>query len=435
MAVQALQAKEVDRIILTRPAVEAGERLGFLPGDLMAKVDPYLRPLYDALYDMVEPEGAQRLLERGTVEVAPLAFMRGRTLNGSFIILDEAQNTTPEQMKMFLTRIGFGSKVVVTGDVTQIDLPGGRSGLTASSADPRRHRRPRVRPPDGARRRAPPDRAGHRRRLRTDRHPCRHRSSAEPRADSTARRAHIARRLRPARRRGGRGEGVRCRRAAGGAGRRRALGRLARNVLEAEGVRGDAELSLLFVDEDTIAELNRRFMDADGPDRRAGVPHRRPVDAAADARGDASVRRRPEPLLLGDVVVCPAVAARQAPAHAGSSTTSWRCWWCTAFCTCSATTTPRPTRRRRCRPASASCSSASTSGGEGPAEYDPRRRPLRGRPMDAGRHRRAAGRILLLAGAETALARMPKSRAQILEPRAAAAPASSLSWSAAPTSS
>jgi phosphate starvation-inducible PhoH-like protein len=129
MAVQALQAKQVDRIILTRPAVEAGERLGFLPGDLMAKVDPYLRPLYDALYDMVESEGAQRLLERGTVEVAPLAFMRGRTLNNSFIILDEAQNTTPEQMKMFLTRIGFGSKAVITGDTTQVDVPGARSGL------------------------------------------------------------------------------------------------------------------------------------------------------------------------------------------------------------------------------------------------------------------------------------------------------------------
>jgi len=130
MAVQALQRREVDRIVLTRPAVEAGERLGFLPGDLMAKVDPYLRPLYDALYDMVEPEGAQKLLERGLVEVAPLAFMRGRTINRSFIILDEAQNTSPEQMKMFLTRIGFGSKVVVTGDMTQVDLDGGRSGLT-----------------------------------------------------------------------------------------------------------------------------------------------------------------------------------------------------------------------------------------------------------------------------------------------------------------
>lgn len=129
MALHALQTKQVQRIILTRPAVEAGERLGFLPGDLMAKIDPYLRPLYDALYDMVDPEGAQKLLERQSVEVAPLAFMRGRTLNNSFIILDEAQNATPEQMKMFLTRIGFGSKVVVTGDTTQIDVPDGRSGL------------------------------------------------------------------------------------------------------------------------------------------------------------------------------------------------------------------------------------------------------------------------------------------------------------------
>jgi phosphate starvation-inducible PhoH-like protein len=131
LAVQALQAKAVNRIILTRPAVEAGERLGFLPGDMLAKVDPYLRPLYDALYDMLEPEVVTRLMERGTIEVAPLAYMRGRTLNDSFIILDEAQNTTPEQMKMFLTRLGFGSKTVVTGDVTQIDLPDGRhrSGL------------------------------------------------------------------------------------------------------------------------------------------------------------------------------------------------------------------------------------------------------------------------------------------------------------------
>jgi phosphate starvation-inducible PhoH-like protein len=130
LAVQALQAKAVQRIILTRPAVEAGERLGFLPGDLMAKVDPYLRPLYDALYDMLEPEGAAKLFEKGAIEVAPLAFMRGRTLNNSFIILDEAQNTTPEQMKMFLTRIGFGSKAVITGDRTQVDLDGRKSGLT-----------------------------------------------------------------------------------------------------------------------------------------------------------------------------------------------------------------------------------------------------------------------------------------------------------------
>jgi len=130
MAVQALHNKRVQRIILTRPAVEAGERLGFLPGDLTAKIDPYLRPLYDALHDMVGADHARTLLERQVVEVAPLAFMRGRTLNNSFVILDEAQNTTPEQMKMFLTRIGFGSKVVVTGDTTQVDLAGGRSGLT-----------------------------------------------------------------------------------------------------------------------------------------------------------------------------------------------------------------------------------------------------------------------------------------------------------------
>jgi len=130
MAVQALQSRQVQRIILTRPAVEAGERLGFLPGDLMAKIDPYLRPLYDAMYDMVDIEGVQRMNEKQLLEVAPLAFMRGRTLNNSFIILDEAQNTTPEQMKMFLTRIGFGSKVVVTGDVTQVDVPDGRSGLS-----------------------------------------------------------------------------------------------------------------------------------------------------------------------------------------------------------------------------------------------------------------------------------------------------------------
>jgi phosphate starvation-inducible PhoH-like protein len=130
MAVTALKKREVERIILTRPAVEAGEKLGFLPGDLQEKVDPYLRPLYDALFDMLGSDTAQKYLERGTIEVAPLAYMRGRTLNGSFIILDEAQNTTPEQMKMILTRFGFGSHMVITGDVTQVDLPSGRkSGL------------------------------------------------------------------------------------------------------------------------------------------------------------------------------------------------------------------------------------------------------------------------------------------------------------------
>ncbi len=133
-AVNALQRKQVTRIILTRPAVEAGERLGFLPGTLSEKIDPYLRPLYDALHDMMDPELIPKLMASGVIEVAPLAYMRGRTLNSAFIILDEAQNTTSEQMKMFLTRLGFGSKVVVTGDVTQIDLPGGnRSGLRAAA--------------------------------------------------------------------------------------------------------------------------------------------------------------------------------------------------------------------------------------------------------------------------------------------------------------
>ena len=126
-AVKAFREKKVNRIILTRPAIEAGEKLGFLPGDLQSKVDPYLRPLYDGLYDMIGPEAFQRYMERGTIEVAPLAYMRGRTLDDSFIILDEAQNTTPEQMKMFLTRLGFNSKAVITGDITQIDLPDGKS--------------------------------------------------------------------------------------------------------------------------------------------------------------------------------------------------------------------------------------------------------------------------------------------------------------------
>jgi len=134
MAAAALSRHEVNRIILTRPAVEAGERLGFLPGDMMAKVDPYLRPLFDALHDMLDPERVTQHLERGVIEIAPLAYMRGRTLNDSFVILDEAQNTTPEQMKMFLTRLGFGSRMVVTGDVTQVDLPREQqSGLIAVS--------------------------------------------------------------------------------------------------------------------------------------------------------------------------------------------------------------------------------------------------------------------------------------------------------------
>ena len=172
-AVQALQTKQVNRIILTRPAVEAGERLGFLPGTLSEKIDPYLRPLYDALHDMVDPESIPRLMAAGTIEVAPLAYMRGRTLNDAFVILDEAQNTTAEQMKMFLTRLGFGSKIVVTGDITQVDLPGGRAERAADRPrDPRRHRRRALRHPDQRRRRPAPAGRRHRRRLRAlGRHP------------------------------------------------------------------------------------------------------------------------------------------------------------------------------------------------------------------------------------------------------------------------
>ena len=141
MAVSALLTKQVNRIILARPAVEAGERLGFLPGTLQQKIDPYMRPLYDALYDMLDADKLERFLEKGIIEVAPLAFMRGRTLNDSFVILDEAQNTTSEQMKMFLTRLGFNSKAVITGDITQIDLPQGKkSGLDRSAGSLRKDR-------------------------------------------------------------------------------------------------------------------------------------------------------------------------------------------------------------------------------------------------------------------------------------------------------
>ena len=235
-AVRSLQAKQVHRIILARPAVEAGERLGFLPGDLMAKVDPYLRPLYDALYDMLEPEGTQRLLDRGTIEVAPLAFMRGRTLNARFVILDEAQNTTPEQMKMFLTRIGFGTKAVVTGDVTQIDVPGGRSGLVGLDASS-----------------AGSTASG---------------SSASPAVTSSATGSWPASSTPTSGRRAGRNprDDRRLRRRRAG----RLIDRLARWAelgapgARRRGVSGDAELSLLFVDEAAIAALNEHFLEG-GP--------------------------------------------------------------------------------------------------------------------------------------------------------------------------
>ena len=166
-AVAFLIAKKVSRIILARPAVEAGEKLGFLPGDLQEKVNPYLRPLYDALYDMLDAERVARYLERGTIEIAPIAFMRGRTLNDSFVILDEAQNTTSEQMKMFLTRLGFGAKAVITGDITQIDLPTGRtSGLVEAMKVVRPDRGHLVRPLRRPRRRAPQAGAADRQGLR-----------------------------------------------------------------------------------------------------------------------------------------------------------------------------------------------------------------------------------------------------------------------------
>ena len=175
LAVSALSEGSVGRIILTRPAVEAGERLGFLPGDMLAKVDPYLRPLYDALYDMLEAERLSGYMERGTIEVAPLAFMRGRTLNDSFVVLDEAQNTTPEQMQMFLTRLGFGSKMVVTGDVTQVDLPREQaSGPHPGAGDPRGDRRHRLRRVRERGRRPPQARAADRRGVQAARRGDRH---------------------------------------------------------------------------------------------------------------------------------------------------------------------------------------------------------------------------------------------------------------------
>ena len=187
MAAAALSRREVNRIILTRPAVEAGERLGFLPGDLMAKIDPYLRPLFDALHDMIDPEKVAAHLERNVIEVAPLAFMRGRTLNDSFVILDEAQNTTPEQMKMFLTRLGFNSKMVITGDITQIDLPRDQQlGPRRRRRDPRGRRGHRLRALRRRGRRPPPARAADRRGLRRARRAPRRPSCAPPSATARA---------------------------------------------------------------------------------------------------------------------------------------------------------------------------------------------------------------------------------------------------------
>ena len=269
MATAALSRRDVNRIILTRPAVEAGERLGFLPGNLMEKVDPYLRPLFDALYDMLEADRVNSYLEKGVIEVAPLAFMRGRTLNDSFIILDEAQNTTPEQMKMFLTRLGFNSKMVVTGDITQIDLPG-RPALRARgrARHPQHGDGHRLRQLHRRGRRAPQARAAHRERLR------RARAGRDARAAPGA--PPAGRVL------------IDGRAGVPGRAARRGSGRARRRAASREG-----HLSVELVDAARIRELNREHRGLDRPTDVLSFP----VDGAGPAAG---------PRELGDVVICPA---------------------------------------------------------------------------------------------------------------------------------
>ena len=254
LAVSALDDRAVARIILTRPAVEAGERLGFLPGDMLAKVDPYLRPLFDALYDMLDADRLAAYMEKGIIEVAPLAFMRGRTLNDSFIVLDEAQNTTPEQMQMFLTRLGFGSKIVVTGDPTQNDLARGeRSGLADVVRRPPGHPGHRVRELRLRGRRAPQARAAHRLRVQ-GRAP----SSASSRRDD-ARRPSIST-----------VEG-----AAGHGLDDAALRALALALLAAEGVEGPCALGIAFVGESEMQALNAEYRGLDEVTDVLAFPHGR----------------------------------------------------------------------------------------------------------------------------------------------------------------
>ena len=346
LAVQALQAKAVNRIILTRPAVEAGERLGFLPGDMLAKVDPYLRPLYDALYDMLEPEVVARLMERGTIEVAPLAYMRGRTLNDSFIILDEAQNTTPEQMKMFLTRLGFGSKTVVTGDVTQIDLPDGPAsvGPAAGARRPRRHRRPRVRASSA---RATSCATGS----------CR-RSSTPTGATTTSREPNVKPGADQDRRDGSSGS-RRSRSCRFGADEQRDVPvdvarwvRLAELVLDDERVierlGADAEMSLLFVDSRrSPSSTNGSSAAAARPtcsrSRSTTSSRRRAANLIKVAGGPG---RRPTPRIRRPCSATSSSARRSRAARRESATcpprTSWRSSSSTACCTCSTTTMRNP---------------------------------------------------------------------------------------------
>ncbi len=271
LAVAALHERQVSRIILTRPAVEAGERLGFLPGDMLAKVDPYLRPLFDALYDMMDLERANTYMERGTIEVAPLAFMRGRTLNDSFIILDEAQNTSPEQMQMFLTRLGFGSKVVVTGDITQVDLPRDQaSGLIQVQDILSGHRFDCLHPLRTPGRRPPQTRATDRRGLPGARRGDRYRAEKVVLAVEVDNRS-----------------GMEVDEAA--------AVELARAVLRAEGI-ADGELGLAFVGPEEMRALKRDHL---GIDEATDV-----LSFPIDGRDEL-----PEglPRALGDVVLCPQV--------------------------------------------------------------------------------------------------------------------------------
>ena len=294
-AVQALQSKSVNRIILTRPAVEAGERLGYLPGTLSEKIDPYLRPLYDALHDMVDPESIPKLLAAGTIEVAPLAFMRGRSLNDSFIILDEAQNTSPEQMKMFLTRLGFGSKIVVTGDVTQVDLPSGtQSGLRVIEGildDVEDISFNRLTAHDVVRHRlvgkivAAYEEFDAQGGLQSAK-------SAHPSNSSAAR----AERRDPL-------MSIEVLNESGHELDVKRLAALSRFVMDRMRVHPMAELCIKAVDEATIAQLNQQWMDKEGPTDVLAFP--------MDELRPGLVSEEPEEGVLGDLVLCPAVAERQ----------------------------------------------------------------------------------------------------------------------------
>ncbi len=310
-AVKALQAKEVNRIILTRPAVEAGERLGFLPGTLYEKIDPYLRPLYDALHDMVDPESIPKLTAAGTIEIAPLAFMRGRTLNDSFIILDEAQNTTPEQMKMFLTRLGFGSKIVVTGDVTQVDLPDGQvSGLRVVQDIL-----------DGI-----PDIHFARLTSRTSCGTSWSGRSSTPTSVSTPRPASPpnpqGRHRRHTRTKTGNTKvSVDINNESGVAVGEDALRELAQYVIGQMEAHPLADLSMLLVDEAHMTNLHEKWMEEPGPTDVLSFPmdELRPHSIAGPNRTRGRDEDEGEPVLLGDVVLCPQVAAAQAKQHGHST--------------------------------------------------------------------------------------------------------------------